>query len=202
MTVTAESVRRTLREGSISDRQALVKALPHHPLKSTVHVLMESDSPVTLVAGLAALTRRYCFGNQPAVGAPLAAGLHAHGCDLMRESPAHGLLDLTLSGVAIAHLSALMRLQRFDEILSVAEHYLAIHEDSHEENAATLRLFQVESLLALGRCDDAAHCLATHPELFADLTNAVEARRLKARLDAMRGTTLLIPRVRAPRAGA
>jgi hypothetical protein len=204
MTLTAESVRRTLRDGTLAQRRALVDRLPRHPLKSTARALMESASPATSLAALAALARRYCFGSQPEVGAALAAGVHAHGCDLMRDSPAHSLLDLALSGVAIAHVSALMQLSRHEEIVAVTARYAAIHEDSHEENARTLRLLQVESLIALGRHDDAAERLAAEPELFTDLTNSIEARRLKARLDAIRGTTLLIPRAResSQRSGA
>ncbi|HTE52261.1 MAG TPA: hypothetical protein VK698_15520 [Kofleriaceae bacterium] len=202
MALTAERVRRTLGSGSVADRQALVDALPHHPLRATARAMMKSRSPATLVAVLAALARRYCFGASPSVGAALAAGLHARGCEIARRTPDHGLLAVTLSGLALAHVGALTQLSRFDELLAASAHYLSVQDQllarcrdpDCEQNTATLRLFRVEALLALARHDEAAATLRAHPELFADPANALEARRLHARLEAARGTALPRPR--------
>ncbi len=107
----AERVHHVLRDGSLDERQALVDRLPPHPLKGTVRLLMDSSSPSTPIAALAALASEYCQGRDPAVGAPLAAALYARGAELARTESNRDLLSITLSRLAYAHFRALSRLR-------------------------------------------------------------------------------------------
>ncbi len=111
MELTAERIHRALSGGSLREREALVDRLPSHPLKGTVRLLMDSSSPCTPVAALAALAQEYCYGRDPAVGAPLAAALYARGSEIMRTETDHDLLMITLSRLAFAHFRALARLR-------------------------------------------------------------------------------------------
>jgi hypothetical protein len=108
----AEQIHRTLREGSLGERQALVDQLPPHPLKSTVRLLMDSSSACTPIAALAALASEYCQGRDPAVGAPLAAALYARGAEIVRTESNQDLLSITLARLALAHFKALSRLRQ------------------------------------------------------------------------------------------
>lgn len=123
MELTAEWMFRVVSEGTLEERRALVDLLPAQPLKSTVRLLMDSPSPFTRLAALAALAQQYCFGGNPAVGAPLAAALHAHGTQIVDVEPAHGLLAITLSRLAYAHIRALALLRRLDDVMAVAQEY-------------------------------------------------------------------------------
>lgn len=111
MDLTAEQIHRILSQGSLRERQALVDRLPFHPLKGTVRLLMDSSSPCTPVAALAALAQEYCNGRDAAIGAPLAAALYVRGSEIMRTEMDHDLLTITLSRLAFAHFRALARLR-------------------------------------------------------------------------------------------
>jgi hypothetical protein len=108
----AERIHRVLREGTLGERQALVDRLPPHPLKGTVRLLMDSSSPCTPVAALAALASEYCNGLDAEVGAPLAAALYARAAEIVRDDSNHDLLSITLSRLASAHFAALSLLRR------------------------------------------------------------------------------------------
>ena len=112
--ITPDRIHRVLRDGTVAERQEMVDALPAHPLKGTVRTLMASTSPGTPVAALAALAEQYCFGRHPAVGAPLAAGLHARGREILRTEPDHGLLSIAMTRLTLAHIKALALLARFE----------------------------------------------------------------------------------------
>jgi hypothetical protein len=120
MKLTFECIHDVLFRGSLSEREALVRCLPPHPLKHTVLVLMDSSSPTTAIAALAALARQYCYGSEPAVGAPLAAALHALGTEVLHREEDSALLRLTLSRLAFARTRALALLGRFDELMTAA----------------------------------------------------------------------------------
>lgn len=108
----AELIHHVLRQGSVDERQELVDRLPPHPLKGTVRLLMDSSSPSTPIAALAALAHEYCNGRDPAVGAPLAAALYARGAEIARTESNQDLLSITLARLALAHFSAVTRLRR------------------------------------------------------------------------------------------
>lgn len=126
-------------------------ALPPHPLRDTVRTLMRSSCPGTPLAALAALARTYCRESSPETGTTLAAALHALGRQLAPKLPDGDLVAVALSQLATAHLGALARLARFDELVRFAGQYLAVLAPEDEEGAAVLRLFQLTATMALER---------------------------------------------------
>jgi hypothetical protein len=114
--LTADRIHHVLSQGSVLERQELVDRLPPHPLKGTVRVLMDSASPCTPVAALAALALQYGLRSDPAVGAALAAALRARAIELVGTESDRDLLSITLSRLALAHSRALASLHQLGDV--------------------------------------------------------------------------------------
>jgi CHAT domain-containing protein len=178
-----------LRSGTIEERVRFVQELPANPFKEQALMMLlgSGDRPGMPLLALAPLILNYCYGQDPRTGAVLAEAAHERAVEVWESAENHGLLlATTLSGLADAHAKALSLLGRYREEITALDRYIVHYTQLGEcENLPSLRVLRIEAMVNLGQIDRAAEALEDL-ELLRHPIAGIEARRLKARVDAIR----------------
>ncbi len=184
--ISSDQVLDLLRSGTEDERVAFVQNLPPSSFKDASLALVGSDNPAMVVLGMSPLIQEYCFGGDPAVGAPLAAAAHERAVEISETIPDHGLLPTMLSGLASNHLKALSLLGRSQEIVDTGARYVDFYQQLGEnENLPSMRVLRIEALVNLRRIDETDEELEDE-ELLQQPIMGMEARRLKGWVDMYR----------------
>lgn len=187
MQLTRERVLEALRYGNPDQRRAFLQTLPPSTFKEASDAMMSSDTPTTIIIVLVSMVQEYCYGRAPREGAVLAVALHDWArelCDI--NGHAEGLEPYTISGLASNHLKALSMLARHEELLVAANGYIRMYA-GEPEKLPSMRVFRVEALVMLERYDQAVKALQDCDQLFSHPFQGMELRRLRARVEEVRG---------------
>jgi hypothetical protein len=180
-----EKILQILRAGSTMDRINFVQSLPANGFKDSAVGLISSEQPAMAILALTPMISKYCYGENPEIGALLASAVFERALELYKGHDDHGgIINTTVTGLAASHLKALSLLGHSVDLIEHSQVYLKIcMQLGEDENLKSIIILKVEALLNLHKIDDAGKLLEENPDLFKNPITGIEARRLQGWID-------------------
>jgi hypothetical protein len=147
--------------GGPQARTALLAALPPSSMLSAARPLLGSDNPSTALIALISVASGLAFGAACEPAAQVLLACYQLGRAALAKQGAGGpLLSSTVSMCAANHVTACVRLGRFDAVLDfVAREISYLETLEPDENVSTVRVARMTALLANDQVDQAAELL-------------------------------------------
>jgi hypothetical protein len=176
-----------LRSRSPEAVKTLVQSLPESNMKSSALLLAGSGNPGMDVLALAPLITMYCNGENPEVGASLALATHTFAVEIYEAGGNHGLLPMTLSGLAYQYVNALNLLGRSREVVTFTDQYIPYYQRIGEnQNLSSLKTARINALINLNQIDE-AQAMLQDPTLRGNWATDIEITRLEKELARLTG---------------
>ena len=182
----ADVVYATLARGSAADRIALLDQLPPDDMKGTVSALLASESPGMPIIAFGLLVMKYCYGQEPALGATLAQALHRYGVEVFVAGRDPSLQLFTLTGLAFNYVNASALLGRSDDVIAFTSEWIPFYEARGEQqNLPSLKAARAAALLSRNRIDEAEAQLRD-PSIRGNVATDIEVVRLEKKLQELK----------------
>jgi len=159
---TPEQIYRIFRFGDTEEITDFFDALPSNQFKDVARPLVTTDNIGMSVVAMGNLVLGYCNGQNPAVGADLALGLHKLAVELYQADNSHaGLIPTTLTNLAFAYVTACNLLGRSQQVVNFTADWIPFYTKIIPEtaNISSLHVARAGALLNLNRIDDAQSVL-------------------------------------------